>query len=180
MPMTPSAKRAIAASLLELVEQKPLEKISVSDIVKHAHVGRQTFYNHFKDKNDLIYWIFCRTLSGERALMEHAGLRAYLTKLYTEAQKYRRFLKQACRQEGQNALSDAIYQQTYTYYKNWILRRHGSAVLTNELEFALQFNAHGASDLYVQWAKDGMPGNAQDQANYAFECMPRKIKALLN
>ncbi len=177
--MAPSAKRTIAAALLDLVEQKPLEKISVSDIVKHAGVGRQTFYNHFKDKNDLIFWIFLRTLSGEKALMAHAGLRVYLTKLYSEAQKYRRFLMQACRQEGQNALSDAIYEQTYHYYRNWIVLRHGKAVLNDEIEFALKFNAHGASDLYVQWAKDGMPGSAEVQANFAADCMPQKLKKLL-
>lgn len=177
--MSFSAKKVISSALLELVEEKTLDKISVRDIVKRAGVGRQTFYNHFQDKNDLIYWIFCRTLSGERTLMEHAGLQAYLIKLYSEAQRNRKFLQQACKQEGQNALAQEIYHQTYRYYRNYIVRRHGKDVLNDELEFAMQFNAHGASDLYVQWAKDGMPGSAQTQAVYALRCMPAVMKNLL-
>ncbi len=177
--MTITTKRKIANTLLELVEEKPLSKISVSAIVARAGIGRQTFYNHFTDKNDLIYWIFLRTLSGEKELMEHAGLQTYLTKLYSEAQKYRRFLKQACNQEGQNALSEAIYRQTYNYYRNYILRKHGKDVLSEALEYALKFNAHGASDLYVEWARQGMPGSAEEQAGYALECMPAMLKKLL-
>ena len=69
--MEQTTKWHIANTLLALTEEMPLDKISVSAIVKKAGIGRQTFYNHFIDKNDLIYWIFLRTLSGEKELMEH-------------------------------------------------------------------------------------------------------------
>lgn len=177
--MAINVKRLLANALIELAEEKPLSKITVTDIVSRAGAGRQTFYNHFQDKNDLIYWIFLRTLSGEKQLVETAGFFAYLSKLYCEAQKYSRFLMQACKLAGQNSLSEAIFLQTYRYYKRYIMEHYGDSVFDDRLEFALTFNAHGASSLYVQWAEAGMPGSAEDQARFALHCIPQCIKELL-
>jgi probable dihydroxyacetone kinase regulator len=48
----------LATSLKKLLEEKPLEKISVRDITEDSEVNRQTFYYHYKDVYDLIEWIF--------------------------------------------------------------------------------------------------------------------------
>lgn len=95
--MAINVKKLLAESLLELSEEKPLDKISVTDIVKRAGAGRQTFYNHFKDKNDLLYWIYKRTLIGEKETIQNEGFYAYLCSVYRNAQKkYSNFLKEAC------------------------------------------------------------------------------------
>ena len=44
----------LAASLRALMQQKPLSKISVLDVLKHAHVSRSAFYAHYSDKVDLL------------------------------------------------------------------------------------------------------------------------------
>ena len=51
-------KRALAAALKELMEHKAFEKISVSDICGACNMNRKSFYYHFKDKYDLVNWIF--------------------------------------------------------------------------------------------------------------------------
>ena len=51
-------KKALASSLKELMTQMPLSKIGVGDICAHCEMNRKSFYYHFKDKNDLINWIF--------------------------------------------------------------------------------------------------------------------------
>lgn len=177
--MAINIKWLFANSLIELSKEKSLAKITVSDIVNRAGAGRQTFYNHFRDKNDLIIWIFRRTLAGEQEIVETSGYFAYLVNLHQEAQKYSQFLMQACKLAGQNSLSEAIILQTYNYYKNFILEHYGSEVFDDELEYALQFNAYGASSLYIKWAENGMPGPAVAQARYALRCMPERIKTYL-
>lgn len=49
---------SISQAFLELCEEKPLKKISVSDIVDKAGKNRKTFYYHFENKEHLIIWIF--------------------------------------------------------------------------------------------------------------------------
>lgn len=70
-----------AASLIKLSDDKPLEKISVSDIINDTGRNRKTFYYHFADKNHLIMWIFRRDLAhelethfdGEQLVFENAS-----------------------------------------------------------------------------------------------------------
>lgn len=56
--MAQTTKRALAASLKKLLAQKPLDKITIVDIVTDCEVNRQTFYYHFQDIYDLMDWIF--------------------------------------------------------------------------------------------------------------------------
>ena len=46
-------KRAIRDSFIELQQQKPIEKISVTEICKSADINRGTFYSHYSDPYDL-------------------------------------------------------------------------------------------------------------------------------
>lgn len=54
--MSNITKKVIAKSFVELLEEKPFEKISIGDIAAKAGINRQTFYYHFKDIRDLIEW----------------------------------------------------------------------------------------------------------------------------
>ena len=51
-------KQALAGAIKGLIEEQPFEKISVSDICDRCHMNRKSFYYHFKDKYDLVNWIF--------------------------------------------------------------------------------------------------------------------------
>lgn len=46
-------KKAIRESFLDLLEKKPLEKISVTEICKNADINRGTFYSHYSDPFEL-------------------------------------------------------------------------------------------------------------------------------
>lgn len=41
-------KQAIKAAFLELLDEKPLNKISVRDIVERCGINRNSFYYHFR------------------------------------------------------------------------------------------------------------------------------------
>lgn len=47
-------KKALRAALLELIEEKGYEAVSVEEITQRANLGRATFYLHYKDKEDLL------------------------------------------------------------------------------------------------------------------------------
>ena len=51
-------KLALSNALKELLEEQSFEIISVSDICERCHMNRKSFYYHFKDKYDLVNWIF--------------------------------------------------------------------------------------------------------------------------
>ena len=72
--MSQMTKRALVASLKDLLAEKPLDKITVTDLTEHCGVNRMTFYYHFKDIYDLVEWACIE--SATRAL---AGQKTYDT-----------------------------------------------------------------------------------------------------
>ena len=53
-----ATKQVICASLKKLMAQKPLEKITISEIMDDCGMVRQHFYYHFEDIYDLVRWMF--------------------------------------------------------------------------------------------------------------------------
>jgi len=45
---------ALGDALVELMQEKPFDSITVQDVLDRAQVGRSTFYSHFTDKDDLL------------------------------------------------------------------------------------------------------------------------------
>jgi AcrR family transcriptional regulator len=54
----PRARRTcqrLGNALVELIRDKPIEAITVQEVLDRAKVGRSTFYVHYRDKNDLLF-----------------------------------------------------------------------------------------------------------------------------
>ena len=52
--MAASTRRIIMDSLMKLLDERPLSRISVKDIVEDCGINRNTFYYHFADLPDLV------------------------------------------------------------------------------------------------------------------------------
>lgn len=99
-------KRALAAALKELMETNPFSKISVSDICKACDMNRKSFYYHFKDKYDLVNWIYyteCVAALKEKGY--HTGWEL-LEDLCVYFYENRSFYRKTLTVEGQNSFSD--------------------------------------------------------------------------
>ena len=55
--MSGFTKEIIAKTFTELLDEKPMSKITVKDIVERCGVNRNTFYYHFKDIPDVVEFI---------------------------------------------------------------------------------------------------------------------------
>ena len=62
-------REAILAAFLKIAEKKPLEKISVRDIVDECGINRNTFYYHFQD----IYAVLEEVLVNQILITESDG-----------------------------------------------------------------------------------------------------------
>lgn len=57
--MAQFTKKALMDSFLELIEDRPLNKITVKEITANCGVNRNTFYYHFQDIPQLIEAVVC-------------------------------------------------------------------------------------------------------------------------
>ncbi len=98
-------KNALAAALKELMREAPFSKITITDICKRCQMNRKSFYYHFKDKYDLVNWIydteFIETLSDQ-----NGSSRDFLMEVCSYFYDNRAFYKAALEIEGQNSFSE--------------------------------------------------------------------------
>lgn len=173
MPHTSRTKQELAESLKALMQTVPLERISVSDIVERAGLGRNTFYYHFQDKYDLVNWIF----ESEAAVFMRQKLTtenwdACLVNLEEYFRANRGFYCNALAYSGQNCLKDYIYDtvRALTIEQGTALPAAGRHGLTDE-DFVTvgEVVACAFLGLLVHWAQGGM----QEDTRSFHECLRR-------
>ena len=112
--MSQMTKRALVASLKDLLAEKPLDKITVTDLTEHCGVNRMTFYYHFKDIYDLVEWACIE--SATRAL---AGQKTYDTwqqgflQILQAVQKDKVFVTKVYHSISREHIENYLYRLTY-------------------------------------------------------------------
>lgn len=70
--------QSLGAALVELIREKPLDNITVQQVLDRADVGRSTFYLHFRDQHDLLlsqFEQFLEAMSTALILQKEQSLR---------------------------------------------------------------------------------------------------------
>ena len=107
-------KRALSASLKNLLLQKPLSKITINDIAEDCGINRMTFYYHFKDIYDLIEWN-CEE-DASRAL---AGQKTYdtwqqgLLQIFEAVLQNKPFIMNVYHSVSREQVENYLYKLTY-------------------------------------------------------------------
>ena len=70
--MAQFTKKAIVEAFLELLNEKPLDKITVKEIVDSCEINRNTFYYHFEDIRALLTFVIDGEV--ERVAAKHADV----------------------------------------------------------------------------------------------------------
>lgn len=105
-----STKNALAASMKKLMRQKPFEKISVSDICNDCGINRKSFYYHFRDKYDLVNWIFYVGFMSEMDMSSYKSGWEMLEDMCAYFYRERVFYRAALKIEGQNSFKDYLVE----------------------------------------------------------------------
>ena len=66
-------KRALRTALIELMEERGFDAITVNDLCNYADLNRGTFYNHYQDKEDLLGAFEDEFLIGLEAFQDKMG-----------------------------------------------------------------------------------------------------------
>ena len=78
-------KEIIIQTLLELLNEKPLAKITVKDIVERCGVNRNTFYYHFRDIPDVMYFALKR--EADRVMSSQMEIGSFMEGLVLLAER---------------------------------------------------------------------------------------------
>ncbi len=67
-------KRLLKESLMRLMEEKPVQKISVSELCREAGLNRVTFYNHYNSPIELLKEMECDMVKDIHTVLRQGGL----------------------------------------------------------------------------------------------------------
>lgn len=101
-----STKRAFAAALKTQMARTPFAKIGVTELCEGCGMNRKSFYYHFKDKYDLVNWIYdteFAEFAGRRIFADEWELLEVLCDFFYED---REFYRRAWQIEGQNCFAE--------------------------------------------------------------------------
>lgn len=158
MPTSERTKRLIARSFKGLMETTPFARISIGDIARDSQVSRNTFYYHFKDKYDILHWIFRTELEP---IIRRADLSGRWGEQVRELSRYmrenRRFYNNALQVEGPEGMEAWLF----SIYRELLASRlgqlpEGEALNGEEIRCIAGFLAHGLTGEFVEWMLRGM------------------------
>lgn len=163
-------------ALLALVEEEgiPLERVTVKRILEKSGVSRQTFYNHFLDKNDLICQVYEKRMVGAftgapTAFAYHEELRRSLANM----RKHGSFMRQAARMTGQNNLTEHVVKRTQEFDLAWHQALWGPDPMPEELRLATIYHAMASTQMALSWILSGFPAPESELADLI--CLMRGI-----
>ena len=149
------SRRLINEALADLLTEKPLDKITVTDVVNRADINRGTFYAHYRDIPDVVDHLIQQTFSAIRdAIMDQtpAPANVGLTLLSTiqaileeDLIFYRKIL---------NSSASAIMQEQLVSIVLDFMLEHKDRFYPGsqeEYQIAIRFCAGGLSNLYRDW-----------------------------
>lgn len=161
--MSQITKRALAESLKKLLLEKPLDRITVSDITEDCGVSRMTFYYHFKDVYDLIEWTWLQ--EAERAL---DGQKTYDTwqqgflQIFQLVQENRAFVMNLYHSISREQVERYLYRLTYQLLIGVVEEKSaGMSVRDEDKKFIADFYKYAFVGLMLDWIRSGMKGEPQ-------------------
>lgn len=159
-------KEQISQALLTLIQTgEVLDKVTVSQLLKQAKISRQTFYNHFLDKDDLIQYVYTtRILGGFAKTNQTFDFCQELTQVYDKMQSYRTFIQQACLLSGPNSLKEYMFKHCEDFDLQWHQYLYGSKPMPKRLVLATKYHALASSSMTLSWILADFPTSSFEMA----------------
>ena len=172
-------KYKLAEAIKEVMHNKPLDKITVSDIVEVANTTRQSFYRHFQDKYDLVNWYFERLAEKSFKLLGvQYTLKEGLIKKFEFIKEEENFFRQAFLSKDQNSLMRYDFECILQFYIDYIEKRTHQKI-DEEVLFVLELYCEGSIQMTMKWITQGCQMPTQELVELLIEAMPEKLKNVI-
>lgn len=166
-------KMVLQDSLFELMEKKPIEKITIKELCENADINRTTFYAHYSDQYDLLAKIENETISWAKDAIanltykndrhESINMLEGIFKYIVENSKN---LKILMSERGDINFQKQIF--TIVYTQCGISFSPAGYEGSNVRDEYFIFVVNGSIGLLQHWLKNGMTKTAREMAEIIY------------
>lgn len=179
--MSQITKRALEQSLKRLLLQKPLNKITISDITDDCGISRMTFYYHFKDIYDLVEWACLQDASG--ALQEkrtHDTWEEGFLQIFRAVRENKPFVMNVYRCVGRERVEQYLISLTDGLVRGVVEEEAaGMCVREDDRAFIAKTYSYMFVGLMLDWVADDMRGDPAEIVRRLALCIEGTVAAAL-
>lgn len=182
-----NTKLAFDLAFEDLLEKSSYERITVDDIASRCCAHRTTFYYHFKDKADLVYWYFdymmtvCmkKRVRSDDFMQFVTNWSDSLLMMFQIMKEKKAFFSAVAKYTGQNSFADCLYEWNVNAWDKCVLACHGLNKLPAELQYARAFHYSGFSGLVMKWIQQGMKEEPEQMVSIVVDNMSPLMRKYL-
>ncbi len=171
--MAERTKLWIADKMKDLLKKKPLDKIRITEICQAAEIERSTFYYHFRDKYELVAWIFFQT-ADKTNIIDRRDAAAAMKNMKNEIL----FYKRAYEDNSQNALWQYMLEYFSAKYIELAKELTGTEVLDTQLRFSIRLYCYGTIGMTKEWVLQDNLTSPETIVDMMYAAMPEALRQI--
>jgi len=173
-----SARQYFEESLLELVEFKPFERITVREIAENCGMTTRTFYNYFQDKYGLILWTYSsrfeKYLEASNGIIDFCGLFSYIADHILENRRL--YLSALQDPGGLEGFMDAVIDYSCQMTTDYICRNSDAEYIDDSLAFSIRFFYQGGFHIGLEYLRGEIKMTKEQYLECIQNAVPDNLK----
>lgn len=156
--MSKFTRQAIMYSMLKLLQEKSIDKITVKDICEMCEINRNTFYYYYSD----IYQVLEELLrtETEKSLKEQQENHSFYEdclKKYHLILEYKKAVYHLYNSKNRDLILKYLYDITENYMEKYVLKEvEGKKLSAEDIQFIVDFYSNSMIGSILRWMQRGM------------------------
>ena len=175
LAMKDRTKYLYAEHLTEMLKETTFDKIRVTELVRRSGTTPPTFYYHFKDKYELVAWMYLRDFSDVVGYEDAEYSPERLARIMQKMKEKKPFYKKVFASDSQNSIAACIHNLGLALAKD-ALEQAGADKLTEEQELAIAYHNFGIQGLLRDWVLSDKTMNTLILATFIYSKTPDFLK----
>lgn len=179
--MSDVTKRALESTLKNLLQQKPLDKITIAELTAECGISRMTFYYHFHDIHELVTWICdeaaAKAIAGNAL---HNTWEAGLLQIFRTVQADASFFTAVYFSVSRERIDQYLYEVTYDLLHQVVeTKSAGIDTSAADCDFVTNFYKYSFVGVLTDWVRTGMQQDPSDIVDRISALMAGNIRRAL-
>ena len=177
-----TTRELLGDSFRELARQKPIHKITIANITENCGLTQPTFYNHFRDKYDLMAWLY---ISDSQRIMKQIGQDGYqwrdtlLEGMTYFAEHRSELLNAFTHTSGREAFLGYMMRINTDLLCTEVRKKLMTENIPEDILMMIKIYCYGTVSYICEWVADNMPVAPEIVADAMERSLPDPLKPYL-
>ena len=162
--MQETTEDVLIDALNVILEKKPIDKITVKDIVSECNLTRQTFYNHFSDIYGLVEY-YAKENANELlgSFSDYDTWQKVFYAVMSAMRAHKSIIQNVYQSVYRDLMEKYIYKVIYSYIIDVVEKKaEGMVVDQKHKDFIAHFYSLAFIALILEWIMDNMRADPQE------------------